>query len=74
MINKMIVFQMDFVEDLKCEIELSAREVGVPGWNKNIYLWNEDGCLVGLNRSLEGRERLEECVFAWGVWVKGIRK
>lgn len=28
MINKMIVFQMDFVEDLKCEIELSAREVG----------------------------------------------
>lgn len=31
MINKMIVFQMDFVEDLKCEIELSTREVGVPG-------------------------------------------
>lgn len=31
MINKMIVFQFDFVDDLKCEIELSAQEVGVPG-------------------------------------------
>lgn len=31
MINKMIVFQLDFVDDLKCEIELSAREAGVPG-------------------------------------------
>lgn len=39
MINKMIVFQMDFVEDLKCDIELSAQEVGVSGWNKNIYPW-----------------------------------
>lgn len=31
MINKMIVFQLDFVEDLMCEIELSAQEVEVPG-------------------------------------------
>lgn len=30
MINKTIVFQLDFVEDLQCEIELSAQEVGVP--------------------------------------------
>lgn len=37
MINKTIVFQLDFVDDLKCEIKLSAREVEVPGWNKNIY-------------------------------------
>lgn len=37
MINKMIVFQMDFVEDLKCEIKLSAWEVEVPDRNKNIY-------------------------------------
>lgn len=30
MINKMIVFQLDFADALKCEIELSALEVGVP--------------------------------------------
>ncbi len=30
MINKMIEFQLGFVDYLKCEIELSAREAGVP--------------------------------------------
>lgn len=37
MLNRTIVFHLDFVEDLKCEIELSAQEVEVPGWNKNMY-------------------------------------
>lgn len=36
MINKVIAFQLDFADDLKCEIELSAEDVGVPDFNKKI--------------------------------------